>query len=555
MVPVATSARSAAGRTPALGASAIAAIVAGLDTDTHASFLLHGVTGSGKTEVFLAAAEHALGRGRGALLLVPEIALTHQLLDRVRGRLGSTVAVLHSALGPRERWAEWRRIRSGEARAVVGARSALFAPVDRLGLVVVDEEHDAAYKQEDGLRYNARDLAVVRARLVGGVVVLASATPSAESYHAALDGRHTLLELPERPTPQPLPPVTLVDLRNRPRTASPRLLTDELRHALEANLARGGQTLVFLNRRGYATYLQCPACGKALECPHCSVTLTWHRGARAVACHHCQYRRPAPASCPSCAGTALEPYGVGTEQIEAALRACYPLANVDRLDRDAARRAGAQRRILGDWLTGDTDILVGTQMVGKGHDVPGVTLVAVLLADISLNLPDFRAAERTLQLLVQVAGRAGRGDAPGAVCVQTFRPDHPSLVAAATHDYTGFMRAELERRRVLGYPPYSRLVSLRLDARDESAVDRHAQALAATLRERASALGLELGAVLGPAAPPIERLRGRHRRQILLRHADVRALRTLARRARTEEHALRRAHVRLAIDVDPYSML
>jgi primosomal protein N' (replication factor Y) len=535
--------------------AAVAAIVATLDTDTHASFLLHGVTGSGKTEVFLAAAEHALGRGQGALLLVPEIALTHQLLDRVRGRLGGTVAVLHSALGPRERWAEWRRIRSGEARAVVGARSALFAPVDRLGLVVVDEEHDAAYKQEDGFRYNARDLAVVRARLVGGVVVLASATPSAESYHAALDGRHALLELPERPTPQPLPPVTLVDLRNRPRAASPRLLTDELRHALEANLARGGQTLVFLNRRGYATYLQCPACGNALECPHCSVTLTWHRGARAVACHHCQYRRPAPASCPSCAGTPLEPYGVGTEQIEAALRACYPLANVDRLDRDAARRAGAQRRILRDWLTGDTDILVGTQMVGKGHDVPGVTLVAVLLADISLNLPDFRAAERTLQLLVQVAGRAGRGDAPGAVCVQTFRPDHPSLVAAATHDYIGFMRAELERRRVLGYPPFSRLVSLRLDARDEGAVDRHAQALAATLRERASALGLELGAVLGPAAPPIERLRGRHRRQILLRHADVRALRTLARRARAEEQALRRAHVRLAIDVDPYSML
>ena len=543
---------------PALSAAqraAVAAVVAALDTDAHSSFLLHGVTGSGKTEVFLAAAEHVLGRGRGALLLVPEIALTHQLLDRVRGRLGNTVAVLHSALGPRERWAEWRRIRSGEARAVVGARSALFAPVARLGLVVVDEEHDAAYKQEDGFRYNARDLAVVRARLAGGVVVLASATPSAESYHAALDGRHALLALPERPTPQPLPPVTLVDLRNRPRGAAPRLLTDELRHALEANLARGGQTLVFLNRRGYATYLQCPACGNALECPHCSVTLTWHRGARAVACHHCQYRRAAPSSCPSCAGTALEPYGVGTEQIEAALRACYPLANVDRLDRDAARRAGAQRRILHDWLTGDTDILVGTQMVGKGHDVPGVTLVAVLLADLSLNLPDFRAAERTLQLLVQVAGRAGRGDAPGTVCVQTFRPEHPSLVAAATHDYTGFMRAELERRRVLGYPPYSRLVSLRLDARDANAVESRAQALAGTLRARASALGLEPGAVLGPAAPPIERLRGRHRRQILLRNADVRALRALARHARAEEHALRRAHVRLAIDVDPYSML
>jgi primosomal protein N' (replication factor Y) len=543
---------------PALSAAqraAVAAIVGALDADGHASFLLHGITGSGKTEVFLAAAEHALARGRGALLLVPEIALTHQLLDRVRGRLGNTVAVLHSGLGPRERWAEWRRIRSGEARAVVGARSALFAPVARLGLVVVDEEHDAAYKQEDGFRYNARDLAVVRARLGKGVVVLASATPSAESYHAALDGRHTLLELPERPTPQPLPPVTLVDLRGRPRGAGPRLLTDELKSALESNLARGGQTLVFLNRRGYATYLQCPACGNALECPHCSVTLTWHRGARAVACHHCQYRRVAPSTCPSCAGPALEPYGVGTEQIEATLRACYPLANVDRLDRDAARRAGAQRRILRDWLAGDTDILVGTQMVGKGHDVPGVTLVAVLLADLSLNLPDFRAAERTIQLLVQVAGRAGRGDAPGTVCVQTFRPDHPSLVAAAAHDFTGFMRAELERRRVLGYPPFSRLVNLRLDGADAEQLDAQAQRLAGALRQQAGALGLGAGAVLGPAAPPIERLRGRHRRQILLRHADVRSLRALARHARAEESALRRARVRLAIDVDPYSML
>lgn len=535
--------------------AAVAALEAALDAGTHASFLLHGVTGSGKTEVFLAAAEHALARGRGALLLVPEIALTHQLLDRVRGRLGDAVAVLHSGLGPRERWAEWRRIRSGAARAVVGARSAVFAPAARLGLVVVDEEHDPAYKQEEGFRYNARDLAVVRARLAGGVVVLASATPSAESYHAARDGRHTLLELPERPTPQPLPTVTLVDLRGRPRGTAPRLLTEELRHALEANLARGGQSLVFLNRRGFATYLQCPRCGATLECPHCSVTLTWHRGARAVACHHCQYRRATPSSCASCVGTPLEPYGVGTEQIEEALRACYPLAAVDRLDRDAARRAGAQKRILRDWLAGDTDMLVGTQMVGKGHDVPGVTLVAVLLADLSLNLPDFRAAERTMQLLVQVAGRAGRGEVPGTVLVQTFRPDHASLLAAATHDYRGFMEAELERRRVLGYPPFGRLVNLRLDARDADTVERHAGELAAALRAEASGLGGGAGAVLGPAAPPIERVRGRHRRQILLRHADVRSLRALARRARAAESSLRRAHVRLAIDVDPYSML
>src|SRR6266566_3766361 len=326
-----------------------------------------------------AAALRALvAAGREVVLLVPEIALTHQLVERVRGRFGSEVAVLHSGLGPRERWSEWRRILSGHARVVVGARSAVFAPARRLGLVVVDEEHDAAYKQEEGLRYNARDLAVVRARLAGAVAVLASATPSAESYRAALDGRHRLLTLPERPTAQPLPVVEVVDLRARAddRKRS-RLVSEELRRALEANLAAGGQTLVFLNRRGFAVYLQCAGCGAALDCPLCSVTLAWHRAAGALVCHHCRHTRRPPAACLACGARALEAFGVGTEQIEAALRACYPLAVVDRLDRDAAR---------------------------------------------------------TFQLLVQVAGRAGRGDAPGRVVLQTFRPEHPSVAAAAHHD-------------------------------------------------------------------------------------------------------------------------
>jgi len=337
----------------------------------------------------------------------------------------------------------------------------------------VDEEHDAAYKQEEGLRYNARDLAVVRARLAGAVVVLASATPSAESYRAALDGRHRLLGLPERPTAHSLPAVDVVDLRGlTDDRKGPRLVSEELRRALEANLAAGGQTLVFLNRRGFAVYLQCAGCGAALDCPLCSVTLAWHRAARALVCHHCRHTRRPPAACPACGTGTLEAFGVGTEQIEAALRACYPLAVVDRLDRDAAQRLGAQRRILRDWRAGATDILVGTQMVSKGHDVPGVTLVAVLLADLSLNVPDFRAAERTFQLLVQVAGRAGRGDAPGRVVLQTFRPEHPSVAAAAHHDYAGFMARELDRRRTLGYPPFARLVNLRLDGHDGAAVER-----------------------------------------------------------------------------------
>ncbi|HLK12626.1 MAG TPA: primosomal protein N' [Candidatus Binatia bacterium] len=543
---------------PVLGEAqrrAAAALAAALAADAPASFLLHGVTGSGKTEVFLAAAEAALARGRSVLVLVPEIALTHQIVERVRARFGDRVAVLHSGLAPRERWDEWRRVREGRAPVVVGARSAVFAPLPRLGLVVVDEEHDAAYKQEDGVRYNARDLAVVRARLARGVVVLASATPSAESYQAARDGRHALLELPERPTAHPLPAVEIVDLRGRPRARrGEEMVSDELRAALEANLARGGQTLVFLNRRGYAAYLQCPACGATASCPHCSVTLTWHRGASALVCHHCRHHRRPPARCPDCHAAALTPFGVGTEQIEAALRACYPLAAVDRLDRDAAQRPAVQRRILRDWRAGTTDILVGTQMVSKGHDVPGVTLVAVLFADLSLNVPDFRAAERTLALLVQVAGRAGRGSAPGRVIVQTLRPEHPALAAAAHHDYAGFMRDELERRRALGYPPFGRLIAVRLDGTDGARVEEHAHDLAQTLRRRATALGLSEGAVLGPAPPPLARVRGRHRWQVLLRSAAVPALRALARAARAHEPVLRRAHVRLVIDVDPYSM-
>jgi primosomal protein N' (replication factor Y) len=534
------------------------ALAEALGREGTTSFLLHGITGSGKTEVFLAAAERTLAAGRDAIVLVPEIALTHQLVDRVRGRFGEAVAVLHSGLGPRERWAEWRRIRNGTSRIVVGARSAVFAPVTRLGLLVVDEEHDAAYKQEEGLRYNARDLAVVRARLAGAVVVLASATPSAESHHAARDGRHVLLELPERPTAHPLPAVEVIDLRRRPDEGArsrPRLLSDELQTALAENLARGQQSLVFLNRRGFATYLQCPACGAAASCPHCSVTLTWHRARGALVCHHCHHHRPPPARCPDCGGAALEAFGVGTEQIESTLRGVFPDAAIERLDRDAAQRMGAQRRILRGWAAGETDILVGTQMVSKGHDVPGVTLVAVLLADLSLNVPDFRASERTFQLLAQVAGRAGRGDVAGRVVIQTFRPGHPSIVAAARHDHAGFMAGELARRRALGYPPFARLVNLRLDGKDAARVERAARELGATLRRDARPLGFGDDAVLGPAPAPLARVRGRHRWQVLLRGADVRALRALARSASTRAPALRRAGVRLVIDVDPYSML
>jgi len=531
------------------------AISAAIRAGEGGSFLLHGVTGSGKTEVFLEAASTALEADRDVLVLVPEIGLTHQLVRRTRDRFGATVAVLHSGLTPSERWAAWRRIHARTVRIVIGARSAVFAPLARLGLVVVDEEHDGAYKQEDGIRYNARDLAVVRARLAKAAVVLSSATPSAETFHAALEQRHRLLELRGRPGARPLPQVELVDLRGRVRRADgPELLSDELRGAIDTTLASRGQVLVFLNRRGFSRCLQCPSCGTPVTCPQCSVSLTWHRAAGALICHHCHHHRPPAAACPACGAADLVAFGIGTEQVEAMLHAAYPEARIARLDRDATQRVGVQERVLADWHAGALDVLVGTQMVSKGHDVPGVTLVAVLLADLSLNVPDFRAAERTMQLLLQVAGRAGRGDEPGRVIVQTFRPNHPSIAAAREHDYAAFMTGELARRRELGYPPFSRFVGVRLEGRDGRRVERAADDLGRTLGRHAAALGLGPDAVLGPAPAPIERLRGRYRWQLLLRVAAPRMLRALARAAGTEALAVRARDLRVIIDVDPYSM-
>ena len=552
--------------TPALGArpipvlnaeqrAAADALGARLGAAESGSFLLHGVTGSGKTEVFLEAAAAALAADRDVLVLVPEIGLTHQLVRRTRDRFGASVAVLHSGLTPAERWAEWRRIRARTARVVVGARSAVFAPLARIGLIVVDEEHDGAYKQEDGIRYSARDLAVVRARLAGAVVVLSSATPSAESFHAATTGRHGLLQLRGRPDARPLPEVDIIDLRGRVRRPDgAELLSEELRAAIEATLARREQVLVFLNRRGFSRCLQCPACGAPVTCPQCSVSLTWHRAAAALVCHHCHHHRPPPPACPACNAPGLLAFGIGTEQVETVLRATYPEARIARLDRDATQRVGVQERILTDWHAGNLDVLIGTQMVSKGHDVPGVTLVAVLLADLSLNVPDFRAGERTMQLLLQVAGRAGRGSEPGRVIVQSFRPNHPSIAAAREHDYTAFMSGELTRRQELGYPPFTRLLSVRFEGRDAGKVERSADAVGRALGAEARTLGLGPEAVLGPAPAPIERVRGRYRWQLLVRAATPAHVRALARAAAQQARAARERDLRVIIDVDPYSM-
>jgi primosomal protein N' (replication factor Y) (superfamily II helicase) len=531
--------------------TAIVAVVRSIGA-AFKTFLLWGVTGSGKTEVYLHSIAACLAAQRTALVLVPEISLTHQLVDRVRARFGERVAVLHSGLSDGERWDEWRRIARGEVPIVVGARSAVFAPLPHLGLVVVDEEHDAAFKQEDGIRYNGRDVAIVRAKLAGCPALLGSATPAMESFHNARSGRYELLELPERVAARPLPAVEIVDLRRSSSAGKAVLLSPQLAAALKANLAARGQSLLFLNRRGFANFLQCLQCGDALMCPNCSVTLTLHRRWQALRCHHCEYTVPIPKACPSCGGLSLSAWGAGTEQVESALRSVLSGARVGRMDRDTTRRKGSLRDILAAWGRGAYDVVVGTQMITKGHDFPGVTLVGVLLADLSLNFPDFRAAERTFQLLTQVAGRAGRGERPGRVLVQSLQPTHFSLQCAAHHDYRHFAEQELAARRELSYPPFARLVQIRCEGERAEATERVARA-AADAVQRAAAPGV---GVLGPTPAPLERLRRRYRWQLLIRGRNGVAVRRAAHAGRDAVRALARAtDVRVLVDVDPYSML
>ena len=535
-------------------AKAMAEISAALGQG-FATFLLQGVTGSGKTEVYLRVIAEARAAGRGALVLVPEIALTPQLAGRFRARFGDDVAVLHSALAPRERLRAWRRLRAGEVGIALGARSAVFAPVRNLGIVVVDEEHDPSFKQEEGVRYHGRDVAVVRAQRAGAVAVLGSATPSLESRYNAQQGRFRRLLLPRRATPRPLPPVELVDLRRHPPGADG-LFSTPLAEAVAANLAAGQQTILFLNRRGFSTVVLCRACGHVVRCAHCAVSLTYHRGRERLVCHYCGTEEAVPSSCPACRQPRLERLGIGTERVEALVRERFPGARVARLDRDTAGPGGSGvadgggglEAVLRAMNAGEIDILVGTQMVTKGHDFGGVTLVGVLQPDQAMNLPDFRAAERAFQLLEQVAGRAGRGDRPGRVLVQTYRPDHPSIIAVQTHDYEGFVRGELAAREEVGYPPFTRMVALRLDGSNAGEVRQAADAVARTT----AAAGGDRVRLRGPAEAPIARVRGRARFQIWLASSDRPALTAAARAAFGVKLG---SDVRLVVDVDPQSTL
>ncbi|MEK7706933.1 MAG: primosomal protein N', partial [Verrucomicrobiota bacterium] len=434
------------------------------------TFLLHGVTGSGKTEVYLQAIAHALEQGKGAIVLVPEISLTPQTVERFKarfssGKLKTLVAVLHSHLSAGERHDEWHKIRQGRARIVIGARSAIFAPVEPLGLIVVDEEHEHTYKQEEAPRYHARDVAIVRGQMENAVVVLGSATPSLESYHNCKKGKYTLLELPERVDDQKMPHVRVVDMRQAARGGKGiPIFSQQLKEAIAQRLERGEQTILFLNRRGYSTSLQCPLCGFVAKCPNCSLSLTYHRPEQKLSCHLCGHVEPVPAVCPEvkCKNPAIRYAGTGTQRVEETLAKLFPQARIKRMDSDVMKRKDDYRKVLGDFRTGKIDILVGTQMIAKGLHFPNVTLVGIIYADLALHLPDFRAGERTFQLLTQVAGRAGRGDVEGEVFVQAFTPFHPAIQYARRHDFTGFYEQEIEFREQLKYPPASRVALLTL---------------------------------------------------------------------------------------------
>ena len=529
---------------------AVAAITERLDAHERAGFLLHGVTASGKTEVYLRAVERCVALGRGAIVLVPEIALTPQLVARFRSRLGDEIAVLHSGLSDRDRHAMWKVLRSGEVRVAVGARSALFAPVAELGLLCIDEEHDGSFKQEEGVRYHARDMALLRAHRSGAVCVLGTATPSLETEQLARTGKLTRLRLPERATrTTAMPRVEIVDLRRvGPGPTGHRLLSVHLHRALERVLEAHEQAILFLNRRGFAPSIICDECGHVFECPSCSVGLTLHRaGGGELRCHYCGLTRAVPARCDHCGSRAIAQEGTGTERIEETLAEAFPRARVARLDRDVAAGAKSER-VLSRMRRGEIDILVGTQMVTKGHDLPSVTLVGVLNADAALSMPDFRAAERTFQLLVQVAGRAGRGDVPGTVMVQTRLPEHPAVVMASTHDVAAFAEAELKERRELGYPPFSRLALVRVDATEE----RRGRAAAARLAQAARGAAPEGVRILGPCAAPLARLRNRYRFHFMLqavRRPPLRAALSAVVRAQSDRR------VRTTIDIDPLSML
>lgn len=519
----------------------------------YAPFLLHGVTGSGKTEVYIRAMRVALGLDRSALMLVPEIALTPVFSRRLRMHFGDRVAIFHSSLSLGERFDEWTRVRNGEARIVIGTRSAVFAPVKDLGLVIVDEEHESTYRQQDSPHYNGRDTAIVRAQKESAVVILGSATPSLESFHNANTGKYRYLRLPNRLGNRPMAAAEIIDMRAVfARYQKPRIFSDELLQAIEEAQQKKEQSIILLNRRGYSSFVLCRSCGESVQCPNCDVTLTYHRSERVIICHYCNHREAAPLKCPSCEGKYIYYVGEGTQQIEEQLKKLFPVLRIARVDRDTASRRGAFENTLLDFGKGSIDMLVGTQILAKGHDFPNVTLVGVVSVDAGMALPDFRAAERTFQLLTQVAGRAGRGDRAGKVLIQTYHPYHYALRHASAQDYAGFYQEEIRHRQNHTYPPFVALASLLVHGPDIVRV----RSDAVELRKELDRANTERAArILGPAPAPLARLKGEYRVQLLIKCRNRRELRRIIDDALKGLNE-RKINLRsINVEIDPVSIM
>ncbi len=520
--------------------------------------LLAGVTGSGKTEVYMQLAAKVISLGYSVLVLVPEIALISQMERRFRARFGECVAILHSGLSAGERYDQWMRIARRKAAIAIGARSAVFAPFANIGIIIVDEEHDTSYKQEGGLRYNARDLAVVRAKLNNGVALLGSATPSIQSYYNTTTKKFKAVTLKKRVEKRPLPEITVVDLcKSRDVRGIRRFITPELHLEMKATLVRGEQVLLFLNRRGFASYPVCAACGEAIRCKNCDITLTLHQKINAYKCHYCGFTRASTSNCTSCGSAKILLLGIGTEKVEAAVKSLFPDARTARMDRDTTRRKGSILKILKGLRNQTTDILVGTQMVAKGHDFPNITLVGIICADLSLNFPDFRAGERTFQLLAQVAGRAGRGAVPGRVILQTYNPKHFAILSATKQDFQTFYNEEINFRKSLNYPPFSRMVQLNISGKDKEKTRQHAQDigdLCDTLKKNNSSF-LKSVEILGPIEASLPRIAKRYRWQILLKCPSIKQLHRFLHQLWFDKKTnISIRDVKVVLDVDPFLM-
>ncbi|MFC5401852.1 primosomal protein N' [Cohnella soli] len=555
-------------------AAALAPIRKAIDAREAGTFLLHGVTGSGKTEVYLQAIQQCLEQGREAIVLVPEISLTPQMVERFKSRFGSKVAVLHSRLSNGERYDEWRKIREGRALVAVGARSAIFAPFASIGLIVIDEEHETSYKQEESPKYHAREVAIERARQHGAAVVLGSATPSLETYEAAKHaggGRRSglgdigYIAMPERVANRPLPGVRIVDMREELKMGNRAMFSRPLADAIRDRLEKREQIVLLLNRRGYATFVMCRSCGYTAACPHCEISLTYHRGAANLRCHYCGYSEAEPKKCPSCDSPHIRFFGTGTQKVEEALAAAFPGIRVIRMDVDTTTEKGSHERWLTEFRERRADVLLGTQMVAKGLDFPYVTLVGVLAADAALRLPDFRAAERTFQLLTQVAGRAGRHELPGEVIIQAYEPEHEAITSVQGHDYDGFVERALLLRHQLGYPPYGRLICITFSHESVPMLLSVGERFASAARETAADMGVgrsfdgsggDALEVLGPVSSPIARLKDRYRFQCMVKYrGEVDASLIVSRSLAGMADAVKKGGVQVSVDVDPQMML